>query len=132
MVSTNHVSSKSILISWVAPIMFQPDEVLQSYDLSCSSGATAEFHMSLDPDTTSFNVTNLTSDTTYTCCVMAITKDGLSPNVCIRNSTLEDGRYLNFNAGTILGMLLVLTVQASANCCRLAWILPVISICWVS
>ena len=102
MVTTNHVSSNSILISWEAPIMLQPDEDLENYYLSCSSGGTTEVQMSLDSDTISYNVTNLTPDTTYTCCVMAITTDGLSPNVCIKNSTLEDGKY---NAFTILSAL---------------------------
>ena len=72
--------------------MLQPNEYLQNYYLSCSSGGTTELRTYLGPAITSFNVTNLTPNTIYTCCVTATTTDGRSPNVCIKNSTLEDGK----------------------------------------
>ena len=120
MVSTNYISSKSILISWEAPVMLQPDEDLQNYCLSCSSGSTTEVRIYLGPAITSFNVTNLKPDTTYTCCVMAITTAGMSPHVCIRSSTLEDGK----------GRKLCTSIMYQLySCPRIAWSVPGINMC---
>ncbi|CAI8026321.1 Epidermal growth factor-like protein 8 [Geodia barretti] len=93
MISTSHITSRSILISWEAPTITQQDEHLQNYALSCSASGTShtEAPMTIESSETSVTVPNLAPNTIYTCCIRAITTAGQSPNVCTRNSTLEDG-----------------------------------------
>jgi hypothetical protein len=92
MLSTSHITSSSMLISWEPPTITQQDELLQNYALSCSASGTSrtEAPMTIESSATSVTVPNLAPNTIYTCCIRAITTAGQSPNVCTMNSTLED------------------------------------------
>ena len=97
MLSTSHITSSSILISWEAPTITQQDEHLLNYALSCSASGTSHTEVPVTIESSSASsvtVPNLAPNTIYTCCIQAITTAGQSPNVCTRNSTLEHGIYI--------------------------------------
>ena len=94
--SVNATAPTEIDISWNPPIADPQDGIVLNYSISCSSlewnsNITLSWHYN------HYQWNDLVPFTNYTCCVKALTTNGLSSSACDTEQTLEDSKNNNFD-----------------------------------
>ena len=94
--SVNATAPTDIDISWNPPIADPQDGIVLNYSISCSS-LEWNGNVTLPWYYNHYQWNDLVPFTNYTCCVNALTTNGLSSSTCDTEQTLEDSKYKNFD-----------------------------------
>ena len=107
-VALRPTGSRNCTLTWSPPVESgRSDESLSSYSIVCNSEQHLDFALSTraNVEDVQFVLIRLLPHNMYNCCLTAVTTVGTSPTVCVKATSLEEGKHMGNNVCTIIIIL---------------------------
>ena len=104
-VALRPTGSRNCTLTWSPPVESgRSDESLSSYSIVCNSEQHLDFALSTraNVEDVQFVLIRLLPHNMYNCCLTAVTTVGTSPTVCVKATSLEEGKHIDNNVCTII------------------------------